>query len=81
MTFGQRLKYFRKKVRKSQKKIEGETGIPQTTLSGWENDISEPTVSDIVKLATAFDIQPSDLLDGPVPQDETCCTSESKLAG
>jgi|GEM_PF-1683322 len=77
MTLGQRLKYFRKKARKSQKSIEKEIGIPQATLSGWENDNSEPTVSDIVKLAKAFYLQPYKLLEDPSDENE----SNSKLAG
>lgn len=69
MTIGQRLKIFRRKIRKSQKDIEGEVGIPQTTLSGWENDISEPTASDIVKLSTALCVTVTELLSDS-PQDK-----------
>ena len=74
MTFGERLKKIRQSVQKSQKQIQIETGIPQTTLSGWENDISEPTASDIIKLATVFNITVTQLLEGDEETDQAATT-------
>lgn len=71
MTFGQRIKVFRQRVSKSQKDIEAETEIPQATLSGWENDKSEPCVSDAVKLAAALGVTVAELIDGPDQQPGT----------
>lgn len=62
MSFGKRLKSFRIAVKKSQKDIEFETQIPQTTLSGWKNDKAEPTALDIMKLASALGVSLSQLL-------------------
>jgi len=62
VTFGKRICFLRLRIGKSQKKIEVETGIPQRTLSDWENDKSEPCVSDAVKLASALGISISELI-------------------
>jgi Predicted transcriptional regulators len=62
MTLGQRIKLYRKQAKKSQKDIEQEAQIPQTTLSGWENDKSEPTVSDAIKLAKALKVSVTELI-------------------
>ena len=62
MTFGKRIYSLRIKIGKSQKRIEAETSIPQRTLSDWENDKSEPCVSDAVKLASALGISISELI-------------------
>lgn len=63
-SLGERLKDYRKQAKKSQKFIEAETGIPQNTLSGWENDKSEPTISDARKLAVALGISLVELIEG-----------------
>ena len=62
MTLGQRIKHFRKAAKKSQKDIYAETDIPQTTLSGWENDICEPGATAIIKMAKAFGVSVIQLL-------------------
>lgn len=62
-TFSKRLRYLRRLAGKSQKQIFKETGIPQTTISCWENAIGEPSVSDLPKLAVALGVSVSDLLD------------------
>lgn len=62
MTFGKRICFLRLRIGKSQKRIEAETGIPQRTLSDWENDNSEPSVSDAVKLASAFGVTVGELI-------------------
>lgn len=64
MDFGKRIHSLRLKVGKSQKKIESETGIPQRTLSDWENSKTEPCASDIVKLATALEVTVAELFIG-----------------
>jgi len=61
-TFSKRLRYLRVLAGKSQQQIYKETGIPQTTISCWENAIGEPSVSDLPKLAAALGISVSDLL-------------------
>jgi transcriptional regulator with XRE-family HTH domain len=74
MTLGSRIKFFRNQLRMSQKDIEMKTNIPQTTLSGWENDKYEPTLSDAKKLATALGVTVSDLLGENDFKEEDCNT-------
>jgi len=62
MTLGARLRGMRKVAKESQIGLSIKTGIPQTTISDWENDKSEPTASDIVKLATALGVTITELL-------------------
>lgn len=62
MTFGSRMREFRTGLNQSQAIIASKTGIPQTTISDWENDKSEPTVSDIMKLSSALGVSISKLL-------------------
>ncbi len=61
--FAQRLRFLRKLTGKSQQQIYRESGIPQTTISCWENAIGEPSVSDLPKLAAALGVKVSDLLE------------------
>jgi len=65
LTFGQRVKFYRQSIRKSQKAVAIEAGIPQTTLSGWETGKTEPVVSDAQKLAAALGVSLSELIEGP----------------
>jgi len=65
MKFGERIKTLRVLSKKSQTCVSTETGIPQTTISDWENDKSEPTVSDTKKLAVALNVSVAELLDDP----------------
>lgn len=65
MNFGKRICAWRLKLGKSQKQVEAETGIPQRTLSDWENDKSEPTLSDAVKLTAALGISINQLIGEP----------------
>lgn len=62
LTLGQRLKFFRKRENKSQKDIFRALDIPQSTLSGWERDKFEPTVSNAVKLAKYLKVSLPDLI-------------------
>ena len=62
MTFGKRIYLLRQKVCKTQKVIEAETGIPQRTLSDWENDKSEPRVSELLIVAKALEVPAIELL-------------------
>lgn len=62
LTLGQRLKFFRKRENKSQKDIFHALDIPQSTLSGWERDKFEPTVSNAVKLAKYLKVSLPDLI-------------------
>ena len=62
MSLPQRLKHFRAEAKKTQKNVEKEIGIPQATLSGWENGLSEPSASDLIKLAKCYRVSELKLL-------------------
>lgn len=62
MTLGEKIRLYRREKKLSQKEVEIVTGIPQTTLSGWENDKTEPGISDFIKLAAALKVSMTDLL-------------------
>ena len=51
------LRHIRKEVCKfTQAQLSELTGIPQSTYSGWERNISEPTASQVVILAKVFNV-------------------------
>lgn len=62
MPFGKRLRRFRLYTGKTQKELAEATGIPQTTISGWETGPSEPQVTELHLLAKALGITPLDFL-------------------
>lgn len=64
MKFGNRLKMYRKKLNETQSSISLKSSIPQTTISDWENNKYEPTVSDVLALSKALNVTVSELLDG-----------------
>lgn len=49
-----KLYFYRKKSGYSQSDLSKLTGIPQTTISGWEHDIGEPTISKAYLLANVL---------------------------
>lgn len=64
MSFGQRIKSLRQNQQKTQQQIAVKAGIPQTTLSNWELDKTEPTISDARKLAAALGVSLAELIEG-----------------
>jgi len=67
MTFGQKVRSKRKLQRFSQQYLSEKTGIPQTTISDWENDKSLPNVVEAHKIASVLECGISDLLEDFVP--------------
>lgn len=63
MTFGQKMRNKRKSKGISQQFLSKEIGIPQTTISDWENDKSLPNVIDAYKIANALECSIPDLVD------------------
>jgi transcriptional regulator with XRE-family HTH domain len=61
METGKSVRKMRKKLNMSQAKLSELTGIPQTTISGWENRY-EPNIKEILKIATAFGCSLQELL-------------------
>lgn len=56
MKFGKRIRAVRKNAGYSQKEFGALLGIPQATLSAYETDRMQPTVSSLVKIATKFNV-------------------------
>ncbi|MFA7136194.1 MAG: helix-turn-helix transcriptional regulator [Bacteroidales bacterium] len=61
--FGTKLRYLRKQLNISQQKLGEETGIPQTTISDWENNKYLPNINEAVKLAAALGVTLTELLE------------------
>lgn len=55
-TFGSNLKYLRLESNITQKQLADKIGAGQTTISNWEQDISEPSIYYLIKLAKYFDV-------------------------
>ena len=56
MTLGQKLMVRLKELDITQTQLAKMTGIPQTSISNYINDKSEPNVSKLVKLAIALKV-------------------------
>lgn len=54
--FGERIQIIRKNAGCSQKKFGLELNIPQTTLSAYETDKMQPTVSTLINIATKYNM-------------------------
>jgi len=68
-TFGQRIRYFRKKMGFSQEKLATAIGIKPSTLSYYEKDKREPCVQVIKNLSKALNITGDALLGFEPSQD------------
>lgn len=62
MTFGSRLRYYRKKQRLSQHALGGIINKPQTTISDWEVGKTLPNVIEALKIADALEVPLDKLL-------------------
>jgi transcriptional regulator with XRE-family HTH domain len=63
MSFGQKLREIRRAKGLTQQGLADKAGIPQTTISGWENAGYLPNLIDGYKVAVALGISISDLLE------------------
>lgn len=55
-TIGERLKRARERKNLKQTQVMKKTGINNKTLSGYENDVSEPDVDTVNKLADIYEV-------------------------
>ena len=62
--FGQRVRSFRAKRSLSQEQLADLAELDRTYISGIERGIRNVSLINIVKIADALDIKPSDLLKG-----------------
>jgi transcriptional regulator with XRE-family HTH domain len=56
------LRYLRKKIGKSQAEISKLVEKKQNTIGNWENEVSEPTIGEIARLAQFFGVTIQDLI-------------------
>ena len=63
MNYGERLREVRKSKGMSQYRLSKLSGVPQTTLSQYENKGSEPGIDILKRLCSALEISVSDFLD------------------
>ena len=71
MSFGKNLQLMRKKRGFTQSTLSNETGIPQTTISGWETEKYEPGITEAALLARALKCSLDNLVDD-LPRTGTC---------
>ncbi len=63
MTIGEKIKYARLQAGMSQKTLGNKLGISYQCIAQWENNLRRPKLENILKLAAALEIAPSDLDD------------------
>ena len=63
MTLGKRLKILRKMNYYTQQTLAQELNISAQAISKWENDLSEPDLATLRKLAGLYKISLSELLE------------------
>lgn len=62
MTTGERIKAARKNAKLTQKELGAKLGIAYQTLAQWENDLRNPKYETLQKIASALEIDLSELL-------------------
>lgn len=60
-----KLKEFRKKMGVSQREVSESLNIPQTTLFSYENNVSDPSIATLIKLADYFHVTVDELIGRP----------------
>jgi len=54
--------FLRRKTRKNQSQLAFEVQVRPNTISNWENKVSEPSATDILKICQIFNITPNQFL-------------------
>ena len=62
MNIAQKIKTERKANKWTQAELAEKTGLPQSSISEWENGTKMPTAPAIIKLCDAFEITADELL-------------------
>lgn len=58
---GEKIKERREAAGMSQKQLAAMIGVDASTISLWENDLTNPKMGNLVKLAEIFGCKPGDL--------------------
>lgn len=64
-TLGAKLRAARLNAGLSQADLEAASGIPKPRLSRYENDRVEPSIRTLLRLCSALDVWPGELLNPP----------------
>ena len=78
MTTGQCIKAARKKAGLTQKALGEKLGIAYQTVAQWENDLRNPKIDTIRRIAVALNIDPYSLMDFDMATDEISKQSEDE---
>jgi transcriptional regulator with XRE-family HTH domain len=62
MFLREKIREFRKNAKLSQLGLSKKIGIPQTTLSDFENGKTEPTISNLLKIAEGLGVTINDFI-------------------
>lgn len=62
MSIGLRIKHFRNECNWSQYRLAEKIGTNTKTVKDWENDVSMPSVHNVIKLCNLFHISSDELL-------------------
>lgn len=65
--FGDNVKIFRNKNKWTQEKLANEIGVVRQTVAAWENKLSCPDVTILVRIQEIFDISMDELIYGDMP--------------
>ena len=71
MTTGERLASYRKMKNLTQQQLGDQLNISSQAVSKWENDLSEPDIATLRKLATLYGVSIGDLLGDDVASEQT----------
>ncbi len=63
MTLGKRLKFLRRRNYYTQQQLAQELNISAQAISKWENDLSEPDLATLRKIAELYNMSISELLE------------------
>ncbi len=69
--FSKNLEYLRKSKNMTQSELATKINVDQTTIGRWEDGNREPTVGNVVNIATVFNISIPDLLDKDLSKDNS----------
>ena len=80
MTIHNSLRYYRNKKNLTQQQVAHRLGLKDNTLiSRWENGVSTPTLSNLLKLSAVYRVSLSSLVHRVVKQDQEVSQDEQQV--
>ena len=71
MTVGEKIQFYRKRIRLSQEELGRQLLVSRQTVSLWEMDKTLPTVDNLLRLKEIFSVSIDDILSKDDPADES----------